>query len=49
MYEVVLIAEDGEYVLTDPMSEASALRWIKSNESRYGEGQDLCVQYVEGW
>ena len=45
MYQVVLIAEDGCYVLTDPMSEAAALRWIESNEYRYGEGQSLDLEY----
>jgi hypothetical protein len=49
MYQVILKAEDGEYTLTDPMSEAAAIRWIKRNESRYGEGQRLCLQFVQGW
>lgn len=47
MYEVILIAEDGQYTLTDPMPERQALAWIKRNESRYGEGQRLALQYVE--
>jgi len=47
MFEVVLIAEDGEYILTDPMPEKAALAWIKSNENRYGEGQRLSLQYVQ--
>lgn len=45
MYEVILIAEDGEYTLTDPMCEAAALRWISKNESRYGEGQRLALRW----
>ena len=49
MYQVILKAEDGEYTLTDPMSESAAIRWIKRNESRYGEGQRLCLQFVQGW
>lgn len=47
MYEVVLIAEDGTYTLTDPMPEQAALAWIKRNETRYGEGQRLSLQYVQ--
>ena len=47
MFEVVLIAEDGRYTLTDPMTERAALAWIESNETRYGEGQRLSLQYVQ--
>jgi len=47
MYQVVLEAEDGCYTLTDPMTEASAIRWINNNKNRYGEGQRLCLEYVE--
>ena len=47
MYQVLLVAEDGEYVLTDPMTERDALAWIRLNESRYGEGQRLCLEYVQ--
>jgi hypothetical protein len=47
MYQVILEAEDGSYTLTDPMPEASALRWIKSHEWQYGEGQSLCLEYVQ--
>jgi hypothetical protein len=47
MYEVILIAEDGTYTLTDPMTERAALAWISKNQSRYGEGQRLSLQYVQ--
>jgi hypothetical protein len=47
MYQVILEAEDGDYTLTDPMPEDAALRWIKTNECRYGDGQRLCLEYVE--
>jgi hypothetical protein len=47
MFEVVLIAEDGTYTLTDPMTEREAMAWIKSNANRYGEGQRLSLQYVQ--
>jgi hypothetical protein len=47
MYQVVLEAEDGCYTLTDPMTETSATRWINNNKDRYGEGQRLCLEYVE--
>jgi hypothetical protein len=47
MYQVVLEAEDGSYTLTDPMTETSAIRWINNNKDRYGEGQRLCLEYVE--
>jgi hypothetical protein len=47
MYRVILEAEDGCYTLTDPMTEASAIRWINNNKNRYGEGQRLCLEYVE--
>jgi hypothetical protein len=46
MYEVVLVAEDGEYVLTDPLIESQALLWARRNESRYGEGQRLELRYT---
>lgn len=49
MYEVILEAEDGEYTLTDPMTEAAAIRWINANKSKYGEGQRLCLQHVQGY
>ena len=47
MYQVVLEAEDGCYTLTNPMPEAAAIRWINNNKDRYGEGQRLCLEYVE--
>lgn len=47
-YRVVLEAEDGCYTLAGPMSEQQAVAWIKHNESRYGEGQSLCIEYVGG-
>lgn len=47
MYQVILIAEDGSYTLTDPMTERAALAWIKRNESRYGDGQRLSLEYVQ--
>jgi hypothetical protein len=46
MYKVILIAEDGTYVLTDVMSEASAIAWIARNKCRYGEGQRLALEYA---
>ena len=46
MYHVVLIAEDGTYVLTDVMSKASATAWIARNECRYGDGQQLALEYI---
>ena len=47
MYQVILVAEDGEYTLTAPLPERAALAWIKRNETRYGDGQRLCLQYVQ--
>ena len=47
MFEVVLIAEDGTYTLTDPMSERAALAWINKNKSRYSEGQRLSLRYAQ--
>lgn len=47
MYEVILIAEDGSYTLTDPMPEQAALAWIARNQACYGEGQRLALQYVQ--
>ena len=49
MYQVILEAEDGQYTLTGPMSEAAAIRWLEANEWKYGEGQRLCLQFVQGW
>lgn len=46
MYQVVLIAEDGSYVMTDAMSEASAVAWIARNQHLYGEGQRLAIEYA---
>lgn len=44
MYQVILSAEDGDYVKTGPMSERDAIKWIEKNESSYGEGQELFIQ-----
>lgn len=47
MYEVYLIAEDGEYCITEPMYEADAIAWIDANEGQYGEGQELVLRYYQ--
>ena len=44
MYNVILIAEDGEYTLAGPMPEQAAIQFCESHESNYGEGQQLCIE-----
>jgi len=47
MYEVYLIAEDGEYCISEPMQEDDAVAWIEDNEWQYGEGQELVLRYYQ--
>lgn len=51
LYQVYLIAEDGEYCLTNKMSHDRALEYVRTHESRYGEGQELAIRYegFYGW
>lgn len=48
MFVVVLLAEDGRYVLTSPMPEIACERWADAHESEYGEGQELIIERVNG-
>lgn len=45
-YQVVLIAEDGEYIQEEFQSEVAAYNFIVANRPLYGEGQDLAIKEV---
>ena len=45
-YQVVLTAEDGEYILDDFTSRRAAYDFIVANKCLYGEGQDLYIKDV---
>ena len=42
-YQVVLVAEDGEYIQEEFQTEAAADAYIRTRSSSYGEGQYLIV------
>jgi hypothetical protein len=46
MYNVILMGEDGDYILAGPMTEKEAARYCDRHESNYGEGQRLCIERV---
>ena len=43
-YQVVLIAEDGEYPQEDFQTEVAAYNYIVANRPAYGEGQELIIR-----
>jgi hypothetical protein len=43
-FQVILVAEDGEYTLTGAMSYDAAAAYCKRHENSYGEGQTLCIE-----
>jgi hypothetical protein len=43
-YKVILVAEDGEYTLTDSLSYKACVRYCRDNEGNYGEGQHLEIR-----
>jgi hypothetical protein len=43
-YRVILVAEDGEYTLTDSLSYNACVRYCRDNEGNYGEGQHLEIR-----
>ncbi len=45
-YQVVLIAEDGEYPQQDFQTEAAAIRYINNASDNYGEGQQLIIKPI---
>lgn len=45
-YQVVLSAEDGEYVQETFQTEKSAYEYIVANRALYGEGQHLFIKIV---
>ena len=45
-YQVVLVAEDGEYVQADFQTEEAAYNYIVANRPAYGEGQELVINPI---
>ena len=45
-YQVVLVAEDGEYPLEDFQTERAAYNFIVANRPAYGEGQELIIKPI---
>lgn len=45
-YQVVLVAEDGEYPQADFQTEVAAYNYITGNFMRYGEGQELVINPI---
>ena len=45
-YQVVLIAEDGEYPQQDFQTEDAAWDYVSMNRADYGEGQELTVNPI---
>ena len=46
MYQVVLSAEDGEYIQEEFNSIAAANAYLVANRPMYGEGQELYIRKV---
>ena len=46
-YQVVLAAEDGEYIQEEFNSIVAANAYLVANRPLYGEGQELFVRVVE--
>jgi len=44
VYQVILVAEDGDYVLDEFNTVARAINYAESKESHYGDGQYLTIQ-----
>jgi hypothetical protein len=49
VYRVVLIAEDGEYVLRETSSLRSANAFINKEQHNYGDGRRLAIREWEIW
>lgn len=49
VYRVVLIAEDGEYVLRETNSIRSANAFIDKEQHKYGDGRRLVIREWEIW
>ena len=45
-YQVVLTAEDGEYIKREYSTKDEAVTYVILNQNRYGEGQELFVRKV---
>ena len=48
-YQVVLIAEDGEYVQDVFNTYAAAENYVQKNKSSYGDGQELVIDSLRAW
>jgi len=46
VYQVVLVAEDGEYPQQDLQTAEAANAYIRTNSASYGEGQYLIVNPI---
>lgn len=47
-YQVVLVAEDGEYILSEWQTSSSAYKEARKLSPNYGEGQRLEVRAFTG-
>ena len=45
-YQVVLSAEDGEYVISEHRTPERAIVDLESRQDNYGEGQELFIREV---
>jgi hypothetical protein len=48
-YQVVLSAEDGEYIQDEFTSIIAANSYIVANQWHYGEGQELFIRKVDNY
>ena len=49
MYQVILIAEDGEYIQEVFSTERAAQSYIDKNARRYGADQELVIEKKGAW
>jgi hypothetical protein len=49
MYQVILIAEDGEYFQEAFNTYSGAESYIHRNASRYGDDQELVIENKSAW
>ena len=47
-YQVILIAEDGEYIQEEFRTEIAAYNYLVANRCHYGDGQQLVIRPVPG-
>ena len=45
-YQVVLIGEDGEYILRQTNNLTSAVSYVEREKNNYGDGQSIAIREV---